>query len=308
MASATILLPLDGTPAAEQAIPWAVNIALKTNATLKVVRVFFPPMPTYGEGMMAADPSLYQEVKDNELSYINAMQQKLTATHPGLHLTAELIEADDTAAGMIADYAKQHGVELTVMTTHGRGSLARFVMGSAADEFLQRSAVPTLLIRVEDDQATPAEPKGFTKVIVPLDGSDLGEMALPVAMAMAKHYDAAVELYTVLEGVEDIQALTGKSLGPAEAILEPHSAVPAARTYLEGLQVKHAGQAKEIKIRLEEHGEVAHKLIGCTDPEHLVVLASHGRGGLSRMLFGSVTDQVLRSANGPVLVVRPMGS
>ncbi len=152
----------------------------------------------------------------------------------------------------------------------------------------------------------------FARILVPLDGSKLSERALPIAQNLAQSSDATVHLIHMVSrehelgagrGIESVQA-AGLEMDMARRLTE--SRLYRGRMYLEqkGSQLSGAG----IKIEPEfavKAGEPAQNIIDYVK-EHsisLVVMTTHGHGGIRRLLLGSVTDRVIRSCEVPVLVV-----
>lgn len=301
-----IMVPLDGSPAAERALPWAMQLARKALASVDLVRVSFPPPAVVGaDGLTIGDPTLYQTLLQMEDDYLKRIATQYTTAD--VAVTPTLLDADDSTAGCLSHFVATQGIDLTIMTTHGRGPFARFWLGSVADEFLRTSHGPTLLLRggaaePADLSATPA----IRHVVIPLDGSDLAEQVIAPAADVARLVGADLTLILVLNEVEDIRGLVAKAKGTTNELFPPESAIRSSRDYLDRKAgpLRHAGH--KVHTRLVERGEVAEVLINqSSEPGTLVSLATHGRGGVTRMLWGSVADKVVRGATGPVLVVRP---
>ena len=152
----------------------------------------------------------------------------------------------------------------------------------------------------------------FNTILVPLDGSELSERALPIAQNLAQSSEATVHLIHMVSrehelgagrGIESVQAAE-MEIDMARRLTE--SRLHRGRMYLEqkGSQLSGAG----IKIETEfavQAGDPAQNIIDYVK-EHsinLVVMTTHGHGGVRRLLVGSVTDRVIRSCEVPVLVV-----
>ncbi len=153
----------------------------------------------------------------------------------------------------------------------------------------------------------------FNDILVPLDGSELSERALPMAQSLAKSSEATVHLIQMVSREHELAAgrSTDSSFQAAEFEMDlarrlTESKLDRGRMYLEqiGSQLQGAG----IKIETEftvEAGDPAANIIAYAK-EHsinLVVMSTHGHGGLRRLLLGSVTDRVVHSCEVPVLVV-----
>ena len=152
----------------------------------------------------------------------------------------------------------------------------------------------------------------FSNILVPLDGSELSERALPMAQKLAQSSEATVHLIHMVSrehelgagrGIESVQAAE-MEMDMARRLTE--SRLHRGRTYLEekGSQLSGSGIKVETDFAVKA-GDPAENIINYVK-EHsisLVVMTTHGHGGVRRLLVGSVTDRVIRSCEVPVLVV-----
>jgi nucleotide-binding universal stress UspA family protein len=153
----TLLVPLDGSLLAEQAVPVAAVLAKRTGGRIHLVTVA---------------PALAGPV------YLPRTAEAVAATY-GVQTSIALL--DGPVAPALAAYVEEHHVDLVVMTTHGRGGVSRLWLGSVADQLLRRATAPVLLLRA--DSATA--PTGVHCLLVALDGSPESENALRSALALA---------------------------------------------------------------------------------------------------------------------------
>ena len=152
----------------------------------------------------------------------------------------------------------------------------------------------------------------FNDILVPLDGSELSERALPMAEGLAKSSEATVHLIQMVSREHELAAARGsESVQAAELEMDlarrlTESQLNRGRMYLEQIGSRLSGAG--IKIETEftvKAGDPAENIIAYVK-EHsinLVVMSTHGHGGLRRLLMGSVTDRVVHSCDVPVLVV-----
>ena len=210
------------------------------------------------------------------------------------------------------DRAGEDPDALIVMTTHGRGGLARWALGSMAGRVLHSVSNPVLVVRASAAEVVPA---GVRNMLVPLDGSDLAELSLEHASNLAAALDASVSL---VRATHTLEYYRSRVAGPAVAAGQsPESWIDdlmgedsdEVTNYLIRVQRRLAAERPEID-RVETlhllHDSPAQAIIDRVSVQPtLVVMTSHGRGGLGRMLLGSVTDRVVRHSNAPVLVIRP---
>jgi nucleotide-binding universal stress UspA family protein len=187
---------------------------------------------------------------------------------------------------------------LIAMTTHGRSGVGRWLLGSVADKVLPVSAAPLLLVR-PTTEITITHAPFIARVLVPLDESELAELALPHATAIAEK----LRVLTMLVQITTEMLLSDDQTTPVEP--EPETK-GAAQTYLDELAaVMRAEGAGEVTGRAIVGWDAAeHILSAAASPDTLIVMTSRGRSGVKRWALGSVTDRVVRHGAAPVLVVR----
>jgi nucleotide-binding universal stress UspA family protein len=220
--------------------------------------------------------------------------------------TAVLTGAD--VVGVLEAHREEIRAGLTVLASHGRGPVARAWLGSVADRFVRTSSAPVLLVRAADEAPEPdlASDLPLTRVLVPVDGSRRSEAALEPATELAG--PDGVE-YTLLRVVESPHALG--------SLWFPH-AVELTEEQVESVRDAAQGEADATARTLADRGYAVEPIVEFGAPVAAVVLdvaarrtpdliaiSTHGRGGVRRLLLGSVADKVVRGAECPVLVVRP---
>ena len=209
------------------------------------------------------------------------------------------------------DRASADADALVLMSTHGRGGLARWALGSVTDRVLHSVPNPVLIIR-----ATPAEPPAAVveTVLAPLDGSDLAEMSLDHAVNLAVAMDAGV-LLARISPTQDYYRSHLAGLGVSAGISVSRwvndlmrADAEAASDYLVEVQRRLATKrpdARQVDTLHLRHDSAAQAIIDQASVQPtLMVMASHGLGGIGRLVWGSVTDRVVRHSDAPVLVVR----
>jgi nucleotide-binding universal stress UspA family protein len=298
----TILVPLDGSSFAGQALPWALAIARRANASLNLVRGhvrYALKEPASRCGPFA--PVEEAGCKRQEQTYLDATARWLASVSP-VRTTTALIPGGVAAVNPddLVEHVRSRGADLIVMATHGRGPVSRFFLGSVADELIRRSAAPVLLVQPREPAPSLLPGPTVGRVLVPLDGSALAEQALGPAADLARLFEAECTLLRVV---------------PPTAVL-PHSgaAHPAlassgeaeAREYLARLAERLRAEGLRARARLvvSRHAEEAILEEARSSGSGLIALATHGRGGVSRMVLGSVADKVIRGSAVPVLVQR----
>jgi nucleotide-binding universal stress UspA family protein len=210
---------------------------------------------------------------------------------------------DGPVAEALETHIDQSGADLVVVTTHGRGPMSRFWLGSVADHLMRRLHLPVLLVR---PTAGSPPPPAFKRIMVTLDGSPFAECAIDSAVALGTPFDAEYALVMVVEPPMPIADPSGLMVVPTAPDAEKQLQAAAA-TYLET-------QAQRLRTRgltvtthpINGQGAAATILAQAdTLRADLVAIASHGAGGFERLVVGSVADQVIRGSTHPTFVVRP---
>lgn len=303
----SILVPLDGSPFSERALPLAVAILRKTGGVLHLAHVHASPLPPSYFGELAVYDTHWEEqlrMDERELLRQAAAQVRGTA---GVSVVTALLEGEVVPG--LAAYAERHDIDLIVMSTHGRGGISRAWLGSSADGLMRETVRPLLLIRPPADDApdTPAN-ADFRHVLIPLDGSEISETILEPALELGRLTGAHFTLLRVST--------------PVYLVGRPFTAPSSAQVDGEGMDRK-AAQSKEyldeVASSLRERGVEVDTALVTGDlaataildfARHadvdLIAMATNARSGWGRLVLGSVADKVVRGAQLPVLVQRPV--
>ena len=289
-----ILVPLDGSPFGEHALPLALDVARRSGAALHLVHAHAP------EERRADVAALDAQRREQERAYLAAVAGRLAATWRGANATALL---DGPRAEAIAAYAAAERIDLAALTTHGRGALSRAWLGSTADQLIHRLPVPMLVVRPHEERlADIASPPGLAHVLIPLDGSELAEGVIPHALALGRLCDAA---YTLLQVVEIPVMDYGYGLSPLSA-LDVDAWIREDERYLERLAAPLRAEGLRVTTKVTVGWPAASILEYAQDhAADLIALATHSRSGAARLFLGSVADKIVRSAAVPVLLHRP---
>ncbi len=143
----------------------------------------------------------------------------------------------------------------------------------------------------------------YSKILVPLDGSPRAEAILPYVGELARSLSAEVVLVQVIETLP--QVTTPGELAPSRPVAEIDELTAAAETYLTG--IKDPLRLQGLSVRhLVPYGRVVDQIIAAADQEavDLIAIASHGRGGLAQLFYGSVASALLQRVDQPLLMVR----
>ena len=310
-----ILVPLDGSSRAEEALPMAAHLARTSGALLTLVRV---ATPSAYASMYPVGPFIpYESEKEAEayLSHIASTEQL-----KGIQVQTQVLIGEAIYL-LIVRFAQTWHVDLIVMRSHGATGFMRLVMGSVAQQVMRNSIVPVLVMR---DGTSPTLTHVGTLVHVPrilvaLDGSSQAEAALrPAAQlcaALAIDGKGAIHLTRT---VHKIVALGNES---EERVESMNRAVrQEAEWYLKRVEQRFSSgdlasfhlnvttsvvfhyDAGDIWKRVVEESECIENVNGNTACD-IIAMATHGRQGFQHLLEGSITESVMNGTNHPLLVV-----
>ncbi len=294
-----LLVPLDGTPFSEAALAPAAELAKRLGASL-VLLVRSTSVWPKDRPVPADELDAMFEAE----TYLRTIAGKWTSEG----LKVQMAVLSESPAESISAEAEYHQCDLIVMTTHGRGGLTALFSPSVMWEVLRQTKTPVLAWKVKEDEAGPETPlprflrEAHVPLVVPLDGSLQAEQALPLAQELAR----GLNLPLVLVRAAEQPFIAGSAIDYAELLMKAQEwAAEEARSYLERkrLELTSAGLRVEIESSLGSPALVIERAV----QQHqagLVVMASHGRGGLGRLLLGSVAKQVLGQLDVPVALVR----
>lgn len=297
----TVIVPLDGSPFAERALTTAAAIARRSAAEVVLVRVHESYAYESADYIGLGEPSR----RDLD-EYLALIAKQVEESHG---LVAQRTSLEGPVAPTISDYALGMESPLIVLSTHGRTGFSRLWLGSVADAMMRHAAVPLLMLRhVERANYRDELPHPFANILVPLDGSDFAEVALPHAKALAEAFAARLTLVRVVAPAAASIALSTVSSIPLPADQERFNIrFEDAEGYMGAvrhrLQVEEPTIAAETDVCVSEHPATAILDAVRSHGADTVALATHGRG-LTRMVVASVADKVLRGGPDAVLVLR----
>jgi len=297
-----IMVPTDGSGFDREAIRVALRIAEKSSAKVWLVRVV-SSAKLLGTAAPFDGVELSFEALENER---NAAQSDLDALAAECMSTSNANIGVDLLDGPIAEilegYAQRNKFDLIVISSHGRGGMSRLSLGSVTDALIRHTQIPVLVVKSVPSYLNPRASDAFRRIIVPLDGSTLAEQILPRVRLLAKLEQSDVTLLHVLapqnQFHEERADLTPPWWNRHIAVSRAYLARIEARMRREGLPV-----ATEVVV-----GENVPRAIcdyATSQRADLIAIATRGRGGLARMIRGSVADAVTRSSRISMLVFRP---
>jgi nucleotide-binding universal stress UspA family protein len=296
----SILVPLDGSPFAEQALALADALGRPAKAKLRLALVHQRPSAPKTPEAAKLYTTIELTTRRAERDYLNGLATRLKQT--GYPQVTRVSLTGQPGPALI-EHATEWGAELVVMSTHGRGPLQRAWLGSVADHLVRHLTVPVLLVRPGEGEPSPAAVDLSRQILVPLDGSPLGETALEPAAGVARLVGAELSLVQV---VRPVAVATGVPVSFPVGYDERLTDLcrQEAQDYLDDIAERLQKEGVRARAAAVLGESVAGTILELAGDEQvgLVALATHGRGGLRRLTLGSVADKVVRSADRPVLV------
>ncbi len=295
----TLLVPLDGSDFAEDALPLAKLLARKLGAELHLVHVI-RPAPDADFKTPQEDLKWREEAREGVEGYLAGLAEE--ARNEGVSTLTATLEGRIVPA--LRDYAAEQDVDLVVLTSHGAGGVRRWWLGSVADGLVRTAEIDLLVVRPWDD-TEDREPSStrFRHIIVPLDGSELAETALEPAFRLASGFGSRLALVRVVPAPVELTSIYGVS-GVEVSGKGHRERVEEAQSYLDSVAARFPEENLEVRV-VESSSAAEGVVTSARDLQgDLVVLSSHGRGGIERLVLGSVADKVVRSTTRPVLLVR----
>jgi nucleotide-binding universal stress UspA family protein len=285
-----VLVPLDGSKFGECAVPVALRLADGLNGHLKLVSVST-------NGHVTKRPRYLNR-------YLNHLGDMIEAAGE-VRVSPVVLEGSATKA--LLEFNNLSQPTLIVMSTHGRGPLRRAWIGSVADRLMRHVATPVVLVHPQERaECNVTEPSRINRILVALDGSKLAEGSLEWAKRIMAATGASCTLVRVAN--TSIPAWSPRlQSGAPETTDYMDVSCAESQEYLSAVKarLRKGGIAVETVVESERPGAVG--ILRCAEERliDLIVMASHGRGGLKRLVLGSVADKVVRAADVPVLLVRP---
>lgn len=296
----SIAVPLDGSPAAEGALGYALALARPAGSRLELVHVHhscrpgeaLEALPIYGwQGIVAYDNAADESAFGREWEELHALGGVLESER-GIPTGVRVLRGKP--ADEITSWAHDNDVDLIVLTRHGGGGMKRTWLGGVAEAVVRRSATPVLLVHAAQGERSAVDEPAIRRILVPLDGSTFSEAVLRPTMRLALTTGAAVTLLRVVRP------------GYVPSFLHAH-APPSPEEYLELLREALPAETGSIETRVLTDPEPALAIVEEAEENgyDLVAMATHGQGGPRSMLLGSTAHRVLHGTRCPLLLFRP---
>ena len=262
-----ILVPLDGSKAAELALFWAKLYAGPSKAQVVLLRVLQPEYPLKGPPFRAgsAEARAYLQGIERELNFSG--------------IPARILLRNGSAARAIVEASIREECDLILMTSRGASKIVRWLIGGVAQQVMRMSPLPVLIVRTAVASRKQERPR---RILVPQDGSARARAVLPWAATLARFHRARLVLLHVCPGQEPAAGVNRMLIRQRDLF---------------------GRRSHPVTLRFEQ-GDPAHGILNACRPGDLLALTTHGRGGIKRLLLGSVAEKVVYQSPVPVAVYK----
>lgn len=280
-----ILVPLDGSAFAESVIPDARRMAGPDG---ELILVHDETRDSQGQMNTVAGERSDSDVDAYLAKLVRLLQES------GVQAQARTVYFPEVPVG-IDEAAAIFGCDMIACATHGRTAAGRLVRGGSAWQAVAGSKVPVLLRHFDHVESVGLEPVKHRHIMVPLDGSKSAEQALPLARQLANEWHASLLLVRV------VTYLPERTYAAAAFVVDYEEEVRLNRTYLDRVAGTLGGDVETVVYL----GDAVDRLVHATVEKDVtdVVMTSHGRTGLSRVILGSIADELVHRLHLPIVVI-----
>jgi nucleotide-binding universal stress UspA family protein len=299
----TILLPLDGSALAEQALPYARFLAA-ANAQITLFHVLSPSEPIRDPigGVAVTADVVHAKREKSARAYLANIAEQFQGFRPDILVDREIAVGDP--ADEILRVATELGVNLVAMVSHGRSDDSTQAYSSVIDRVTRSTDIATLIIHPTGDSNAGIQ-DGIHRLVVPLDGSATSAQALPVVEQLARRLSLPIRLVTVLDSMDDVpptEIYRVSAHRPSYEYVRAQRGLKTRQTLEQtGARLMRAGIPATWEVLV---GPVVPRIAETTRPGDLVVMTSHGQSSNARWQLGGTAEALTRRCTAPVLLLR----
>lgn len=297
-----IMAPTEGSDSETSALKVAVRLAQLFDAELRLVRVETMPLeiaPIVSPRVLEITEQAFEEERIARLRKLEALGVQLRALGDIRVLTA--LE-DGPVAPTLRDYARKFRADLIVMSSHSRGGIKRAALGSVTDYLIRHANIPVLVVKQPVSFVGTHFQEAVGRIVVPLDGSELAEQILPSVASLALRLGASVSLLQVLTPLTYSQK---QIMQPGLPWWDADMAVADSYLARAASYLTEEGVAVSKDVILSDNVSTAILDYAVRARADLIAIATSGRGGMSRFVFGTVADAITRRSSASLLVFHP---
>jgi len=297
-----ILVPLDGSLLAECVLPHAIAIARAFNARIILLRVL---EKNHANGSVQIFDLLNWQIKKSEAKlYLEKISARLLKSQPQIEATV----LEGLAAESITEFAESQGAKLVVLSSHGRSGLSQWGISSVTQKVIFSAPTSLLIIRAHQPAANELMEQTYRQILVPLDGSQRAEYALPLITLLARFHKSRTHILHVVKTPE-----MARHMPPAQEDVDLANRIVArnqeeAGRYLEEVKSRSHLDGIDVQTHLITSDNPAAALHGLVEQEHIdmVAMNAHGYSGNIQWPYGSIVINFILYGKVPLLIVQDL--
>lgn len=305
-----MLVPLDGSELAEMVCTYAKELAGRLDIDVVLLHVSSPG----SQSVVPMERAYIEHVAEIVQGQIKDVQKKTEPQGKSkpVKVTGELVVGYE--AEEILSYAEKNSIDLILLGSHGRSGIKRWTIGSVAGKVMGATKIPVWLIKPRTPEETPYDKWPRRTLIVPLDGSELAESVLPHAEALVKQRGTEPMDIVLLRVSEPMTIptyyspdMSGVSLDWGNFIQQDTiKRKQAAKDYLAAIEKQLKEKSITVKSAVIE-GKTNDEIVDYANkqPFSMIIMATHGRSGLSRLVYGSAAANILNGVSRPMFIIKP---
>jgi len=288
-----ILVPLDGSKFAEQVFPPVAELARAFGSEVVLVEVCEPEESEYGQACRL---------------YINNEAEQLRNNMAGSAASVRTTVLEGKAAEQILVYAEKNDISLIIISSHGRSGIAPWSLGGTASRVLHRVGVPLIIVRAKETPEESDKVGLFSRILVPLDGSERGATVLPYVVELTKKLESQVTLLQVIEPGKHVHTIGGLDYIPYKD-RDIDKVKTSAQRYLDEVSSKFTKTKATVRSEVRV-GDSAREIIKLATEKgySLIAMSSHGYSGIEAWVHGSVTGKILQVSKQSFMFVPSLGT
>jgi nucleotide-binding universal stress UspA family protein len=301
----TILVPLDGSQLADCVLPYVVAIARPFDAEITLLRILEKNQA--GTSAQLFDLLNWQIKKTRAALYLEKIQTRFQKS--SLQVQAEVLEG--LVAEGITGYAKNQGMKLIILSSHGSHGLTQWGISSITQKTILSAQTSLLIVRAHQHEGSTdelTETPVYRNILVPLDGSQRAENVLPIITQLANFHKSQIHLVQVVqtpemarqmppvrEDIDLSNRIVERNREEAERYLEQLK----SRSYLEGITV-------QTHLIASDNAAVALHQLAEQEQIDLVALSAHGYSGNHQWPYGSMVNNFIMYGKVSLLIVQDL--
>jgi nucleotide-binding universal stress UspA family protein len=294
-----ILVPLDGSLLAECVLPHLVAVAGQDSVQVSLIRV----LQTQSEGEEQPTDLLQWQISKTEAQmYLDQIAGRLQSE--GLR-SVNTVLLDGQAADRIIEFAQQKGVDLILLSSHGKSGVSRWNVSSVVRKIVQNASLSIMLVRAYNCEPVGLHDLKYRNILVPLDGSLRAEVALPAAVNLAQSHQANLSLIHIIQRPEIIQRIPSSQQDQELLDQVIERSKEAAMRYIDQLRSRLPVEFEPI-LRVNNNVSSTLQRIQEEYGIDLVILSAHGHSADVGRPFGSISTGLIEYGSVTVIMVQDL--